>query len=700
MKNFIKITWLLLIVLTAAVSAKAQLAAQEPDRFDFGKMWAFEYLPLDYFQQTYNFRPDEAWIRKTRMSSLRFATFCSASFISPNGLIMTNHHCSRGEMGKVMKTGEDFDKNGFYATTQALERRVEGLFVKQLVQIKDVTKEVTDALAKAQNDAQALALRDTTLDQLTAQYEADPAWKGLEIEPVTYFNGGRFSLYGYKKYDDIRLVMIPELQLGYFGGDPDNFTYPRYTLDYTLWRAYENGKPVNSTANYFKFNTNGVKEGEPVFVIGNPGSTERYRTVAQLEYDRDYRYKILLTALRDQMQILQDEYRRKPSHGLQEQIFELSNSVKAYEGVVAGLNDSTLMARKRSMENYIKSRSNAVKNGKDYWQQIADQYKPLYKDASEITLLAPGAGGSKTLLLLHYLNAYRGAAAQGAGAGDLAELRTEIKKLTADLDDPIELRNFATLLRQVQQFASADDAYIQQLLKGQTPDAVAANILQKTAYADSTRLDSLLAQPPVNDPLLQTAGILLPAYQKAAQNFGANTAARRALERQVGNEVYQIYGLNIPPDATFTLRLADGVVKSYEYNGTTAPIQTTYYGMYDRHYGFNKQFPWSLPPRWANPPTELLRSPLDFISTNDIIGGNSGSPIINKNAEVVGLVFDGNIESLPGNFIFDPTENRTISVHAGGIAAALKHIYKADRILQELGIPATTGKAPPTSSKK
>lgn len=674
------------------VVASAQPAAvNTPDRFDFGKMWTFEYLPLDYFQKTYQFRPDEQWIKKTRMASLRFATFCSASFVSPDGLIMTNHHCSRGEVGKVMKTGEDFDKNGFYAATQAQERRVEGLFVKQLVQIKDVTKEVMDFAAKATNDADFLSMRDTALNQLVRQYTADPGWKGLEIEPVTYYNGGRFSLYGYKKYDDIRLVLIPELQLGYFGGDADNFTYPRYVLDCTFWRAYENGKPVNSSANYFKFNTDGVKEGEPVFVIGNPGSTERYRTVAQLEYDRDYRYKILLTMLRDQMQLLEEEQKTKPSHELQEQIFELSNSVKAYGGILEGLNDSTLLSRKVAMENYIKSKSNAVKGGKDYWKQIADAYQPLYKDASEITLLAPGASGSKALLLMHYMNAYLNASAQGAGPEDIKEIRTEIKKLAEALDDPMELQAFATLLKELKQFASPNDDYLNKLLNGQTPEAAAKNILEKTDFAKTASLDSLLNESTQelmkeDDPLLEAARLLLPAYQRAAQNFGASTAARRTLERNIGNEVYQIYSLDIPPDATFTLRIADGVVKSYDYNGTKAPIHTTYFGMYDRYYSFNKTYPWTLPQRWLNPPTELLRSPLDFISTNDIIGGNSGSPIINKNAEVVGLVFDGNVESLPGNFIFDPSENRTISVHVGGITAALKHIYKADRLLKELEV--------------
>lgn len=678
-------------VFTFTNSLSAQLAATPPDRFDYGKMWAFEYLPVDYFDSTYHFRPTDQWTQHARLGALRFANFCSASFVSPNGLIMTNHHCSRGEVGKVMKAGEDFDKNGFFAAKQSEERKVEGLYVSQLVKIQDVTKAVMDYAGKATNDAEFLSMRDTMLSRLVQQYKADAAWKGLEIQPVTYYNGGRFSLYGYKRYDDIRLVLIPELQLGYFGGDPDNFTYPRYALDFTFWRAYENGKPVNTSDVYFKFNTSPIEAGEAVFVVGNPGSTERYRTVAQLQYDRDYRYKILLTMLRDQMRILQEEYQKKPERELQEQIFELSNSVKAYTGILEGLNDTLLMARKQAMENYIKSRSNAVKNGKDYWQQISDAYRPLYNDAAEVTILAPGASASEALLLMHYLNAYLSAKAQGMTTGRVEQFRTEIKKLAADLDDPIQVQLFANTLMELQQFASPEDDYIKQLLDGRTPQDAARSILDQTEFADAKQIDSLLNMSPQalaqeNDPLLQAAQLLLPAYQQAAQKFSANTAERRALERNIGNEVYQVYGVDIPPDATFTLRIADGVVKNYDYNGTTAPIHTTFFGMYDRYYSFNKEFPWSLPQRWQNPSLELLRSPLDFIATNDIIGGNSGSPVLNKDLNIVGIAFDGNIESLPGNFIYEPSQNRMIGVSTAGIAAALTHIYKADRIVKELGV--------------
>ncbi len=680
--------FLLLPLFSWAQPAKTGISG-EPDRFDFGKMWTLEQAPFDYFEKTYGFRADEKWVEHIRMSALRFSNYCSASFVSPDGLMMTNHHCSRGEVGKVMKDGEDFDRNGFYAASLAEERRVDDLYVKQLVKIADVTEPVTAMMAKAKTDKEMATLRDSMIKVLIAQYGEKPDWKGLEIERVSYYNGGRFSLYGYKRYDDVRLVLIPELDLGFFGGDPDNFTYPRYNLDCTFWRVYENGKPVNSSANYFKFNTDGVREDEPVFVVGNPGSTERYRTVSQLEYDRDYRYKIQLAWLNNRMKALEEAYKRNPSHETQEEIFNLSNSVKAIGGIVKGMQDPTLMGRKQAMEAYVKSKSKAVAKGQDYWAQIATAYKALEPFAAEISLLGPSPYAGKALLLMHYADAYINAAAGGAGAEDLDALRNEIRETAKGLDDPLELDLLATLFRELQQFTDPSDKYVAELLD-KSPMFTAKNLLEKTDFADAKKLEKMLADKPEKwskdkDPLLKAGRLLIPAYKAASSAFGSSGPTRRALEAKVGNEVYQVYGLNIPPDATLTLRIADGIVKGYDYNGTTAPIKTTFFGLYDRFFSRDGKFPWGLPARWSNPPMELLRSPLNFISTNDIIGGNSGSPIINKNGEAVGLIFDGNIESLPGNFIYDPVANRAVSVHAGGIVAALKYIYKAERIVRELG---------------
>ncbi len=684
---------LLMLVAVLAFSQKVEYNTEvEPSRFDYGKMWTFEYAPLDYFEKTYGFRPDEQWLEHVRMSSLRFSSYCSASFISANGLVMTNHHCSRGEVGKVMREGEDFDKNGFYATTMNEERKAEGVFVKQLVKIVDVTESVKVAEAKASNDEEAVKMRQEKLQSLVQEYSKKGGWEGLEVEYVNYYSGGRFSLYGYKRYNDVRLVLIPELQLGFFGGDYDNFTYPRYNLDCTLWRVYEDGKPLNTEDFHFEFNVDGVKAGEPVFVVGNPASTERYRTMAQLEFDRDYRYKMLLEWLSNRMKIMETQQEDEYSHGRQEMIFNFSNSVKAIGGIVEGMYDPYLMGKKQAMENTVREKSKAAASGNDYWKQLADAYKPLEGHSSENRFLANSPFGGSALQLAYATYNYIDLKSQeGASEADLEAAKGQVEGLAESLSGPYQELYLSTLLTELKKYAKADDDYVQEILKGRTPEVAAKEILAKTVFADGKKMEKLLGKKAKKlkkskDPIIQMGQLFVPKYQAAAQAFRSTSAMRNALAGQISNEVFSIYGLDIPPDATFTLRLADGVVKSYDYNGTKAPIKTSYYGMYDRNQSFDNTFPWALPEKWNNPPKELLETPLNFISTNDIIGGNSGSPIINKKGEVVGLIFDGNIESLPGNFIYDEKVNRAVSVHAGGIVAALRYIYRAERLLDEMGV--------------
>ena len=664
----------------------------ETSRFDFGKMWTFEHAPLQYFEETYDFKPTEAWWERARLASLRFASWCSASFVSPDGLILTNHHCSRSEVGQLMEEGEDFDQKGFYAASRAEERRVEGLFVKQLVQIADITEFVQQYAKDAASDEEALAKRREALKAAQGEYATKEGWEGLEIEAVNYYSGGRYSLYGYKRYDDIRLVLLPELQLGYFGGDPDNFTYPRYNLDMTLWRAYdENGQPVNSSKFYFPIQPEGAAEGELVFTTGNPGNTERYRTIAQFEYDRDYRYNIQLTWMENRIKILQEQHNEKPDHDLQEQIFGLANGAKAFTGILAGLHNPRLLGMKAKMEQQIKAQSKAVKAGNDYWAEIAEMYEPLKGYNAEITLLSPSPMNGTALQLAFNSFSLIQAMESGADEEALEEIRAEIRRLTSGLENPYEVKYLAALLNELQTFAQAEDSYITSLLDGRSPEKAAREILDETDFGKDKKLEKLLKMDlkklkASKDPIIQMGQLLVPEYQEAAMAFRANGAARRVLEGKIANEVYQVFGLNIPPDASFTLRLADGLVKKYEYNGTEAPYKTTYFGLYDRYYSQNGQFPWSLPEKWLNPPADLLKSPMNFVATCDIIGGNSGSPMINRKGELIGLVFDGNIESLPGNFIYDPEVNRAVGVHAGGIVAAMKHIYKANRLLKEMGV--------------
>ncbi len=652
------------------------LSAIEPGRFDQGKMWTFENAPKEYFKEAYGLDITDEWMSDVRQSALRFASWCSASFISPDGLILTNHHCSRGVVAQVMQAGENFDENGFYASTLADERRVPNLYVDQMVMVADITDEVKNMSNIAP---------DSALDIIKEKYAAMPDWQGLVLETRTFYSGGRYSLYGFKRYHDIRLVLYPELAMGYFGGDPDNFTYPRYNLDFTLWRAYdENGQPLHPQ-HYFKFNPNGLKEGEPVFVIGNPGSTGRYLTMEQLYYQRDVSLPAVVDFLKSHKELLldyaekiEDVYKKDSVVNL---AFGLSNSEKAYTGRLDGMYNPVLMTKKEKKEKYIRQQLN-LEPENDPWVKLADISHKKGELYAESLLLAPSALRGKVLMLIFKLKDYEEALASEDEA-QINSARQEIESILKDFDPDLEKSLFAITLNEVARFSRQN--YINDLLQGKDGEAVATEIFANSLLLNSPdKFFKLKAKKLDKEPLMAYARVLPERYIAAATALRSLNAEQKKLEGQIMNLQYSLSGLSSPPDATFSLRIADGVVKGYEYNGTIAPWFTTYYGLYDRHYSHEQKYPWNLPQRWLNPPMEMLKEPLNFVCTADIIGGNSGSPVVNSRKEVVGLVFDGNIESLPGYFIFDDTYNRTVAVHAGGIAAALRYIYKAERVLEEL----------------
>ena len=680
----------ILFLLFINVQSQNTYADVEPSPFDFGKMWTFEHPPLDYFEKTYGFRPTEEWLEHARMSSLRFKTFCTASFISPDGLILTNYHCSHGESAGAVKEGEDLERDGFYASKRSEERRVPGLFVKQLVKMEDITPFIKNYTDQATNDQEFKKSQAEAFKAAIQAYSEKADWKGLEVETVTYYNGGKYSIYGYKRFDDVRLVLLPELEVGLYGGDPDNFTYPRYNLDFTLWRVYENGQPVNSSDFHFDLQPEGASEGEDIYLIGNPASTERYRTVAQLEYDRDFRYKIFLERIKNRMAILEEIYTKTPSHELKDQILTYSNTVKALGGILEGLHDPYLMGKKVAMEKGVRMKSNETKHEEDYWERLAAEMEGVEPFAAESTLLSPSPLGGSALITAHAVAAYRKAMKEGKPEEDLKALREQVMRFASDLNTPKEQKYLAMLLQELKEFAEPTDKYADKLLNGMSPESAAKYMLEKTKFANEGSLKKLLSSKPKRlekskDPILVMANLLVPEYQKAVAKNQMSKSRRDALMEKIGVEIYKVYGLTVPPDASFTLRIADGVVKRYDYNGTTAPYKTTFFGLYNRAYSNDDTFPWALPEKWENPSMDLLKSPLNFISTNDSIGGNSGSPIINKEGKLVGLLFDGNIQSLPGNFIYDSTSNRSVSVHTGAILAVMKHIYGADSILKELG---------------
>lgn len=690
---------LLFFAILFYINASAQLTFN-PDtvkagQFDNGKMWTFDFPPTEYFEKTYRFKPTQEWFDGVRMAALRFADWCSASFVSSDGLVMTNHHCSRDVAFQVQNEGEDFSNDGFYAGTFEEERKVPDLYVDQLVLIEDITERVQKSFNRGITDEEKVKFRNEEFNAIKKEYGERESWKGMELQPITLYQGARYALYGFKRYTDVRLVIMPELALGYFGGDYDNFTYPRYSLDFTFFRVYdESGKPFKPT-HYFKFNPNGVNENEPVFVVGNPGSTSRQATVAMLEYFRDMQLPAIADVWSSRSKVLQKYNETAKSDSILSEIFGYENSIKNFGGRLDGLRDPYIMARRKAFEkefqqavaNTDKKRPESKgKSSLTVWNEIAVTQNEIRKIFYESLLFNAGALNSKAFQLAHSLNTYSQIASTDEKRS--ASLKKVIEGNTKVIPE-IEKGFFKAHLKEANKYLGMNDEYMKIIFKYGNPDVSSDALLEKSKIYDLSFRKSLLEKGPKainesNDPLLVLTRNSATRHLAAQARMRELSAKMATLRAKLSLMLYDLYGTKIPPDATFSLRFADGIVKPYNYNGTKAPIFTTFYGMYDRYYSFEKKYPWTLPDRWMNPPAELLKEPLNFVSTNDIIGGNSGSPLINRNREVVGLIFDSNMEGLPGNYIYLPESNRTVSVHAGGIVASLKYIYKADRIVEEL----------------
>ena len=678
--------------------------------FDQGRMWTFEFPPTEYLAEEYGFRPDAAWFEKARLGSLRILG-CSASFVSPNGLVMTNHHCARESVTHVSREGENLLENGFFARSLAEERAVADEFhADQLIALEDVTDRVESrlsALPEGQRAQQRSTILEEVGDVVAEEYGGEA--EDIVVEVISLWNGGYYSAYVFRRYEDVKLVMAPELQIGFFGGDPDNFTYPRYNLDFAFMRVYgEDGEPIESEP-YFRWDDDGAQPGESIFIIGNPGSTSRLQAVSELEFRRDVSDRAVLEFLRDRIAVLEAFADANPETAermdLINTIFSLQNSEKAYEGQVGGLEDVGVLARRLKLQQAF--RDSILSD-----PELRAEYGGVFEELSELQArkrqVAPGYGAFLALTASGFSSAtlHRAllgfqlvnARSQGAPAEQVQGLVDALEAVEAQpssLDRSLMAARFRDFVR----YYGEDEAWVQRILQGRSPEAAAEAIVAASVLSDSARAAQAVESGSLTmqDPALQVVAAYIQPFGQFQQVIGQVSAREEAIAARLGRARLGVYGTAVPPDATFSLRIADGVVSSYEYNGTIAPTHTTFYGLYDHYWSYARMYdeerenPWYLPERWQTPPAGLdLTTALNFVSTADIIGGNSGSPVLDRDLEVVGLVFDGNIESLPGDYIYLPELNRSVSVDVRGMLEALDEVYDMDRLVVEL----TTGDLP------
>jgi hypothetical protein len=549
-------------------------------------------------------------------------------------------------------------------------------------------------------DAQAFAARRA--ETAAIEQESTKA-TGLRSDVITLYQGGQYNLYRYKKYTDVRLVFVPEFQAAFFGGDPDNFNFPRFNIDMALVRVYENGQPVKPES-YFKWSTAGVKEGNLVFVTGNPGSTSRLDTVAHLEQLRDTSIPIILRLLERREAVLKkymamgDEQTRQA----QNELNSVQNSLKVYRGQLKGLKDPALIARKQKEEQALrKAIADNPERQKMYgaaWDSIAKAHSTypsfikerrifeqlggfnsdLFAVARTLVRLADESAKPNAERLPEYTDARRASLELGLYSPAPIHEDFEELKLTDSLGFMVEL-------------LGADNELVKQVLAGKTPEARAKEMIEGTKLGDVAVRKELAAGGKAaidasTDPMIVVARMIDAKAREVRKRYESEvTGVERSNYAKIARALFETEGTKMYPDATFTLRLSYGAVEGYMENGKKVPPFTTLGGLYQRSDQFKHEFPYNLPPRWVEKKSALnLNTPFNFVSTNDIIGGNSGSPTINQNGELVGLIFDGNIQSLVGDFMYDPSVNRAISVDSRGMLEVLKKVFGANEIVSEL----------------
>jgi hypothetical protein len=669
-------------------------------------MWLYNAPPKEQIKAKYGFEVTQAWLDHVRLSSVRFNNGGSGSFVSADGLTFTNHHVGAACVQQLSTEGHDYIKSGFYARNQAEEAKCPNLELNQLVGIEDVTAKIQAAVKPEMSAAAAGQAQRAAMSQI----EKDCAsMTGLRCDVVTFYSGEVYNLYKYKKYTDVRLVFAPEFDIAFFGGDPDNFTYPRYDLDITFFRVYENGKPAH-IEQYLQWSRTGVKDGDLVFVSGHPGSTGRLLTMAQLEFLRDVQYPATLKSLARRIAVLQEfsKHSEENARIAKEDIFGLQNSFKAYTGYNSGLTDKSIMEAKQADETRLHAsfKENPKNSGAaDPWDEIAQAMKVQESIYPQFAYLERLRGFSGHLPQLARVLVRAAEERPKPNSARIREFRdSALPSLEQQLFSPepiyknLETALLSESLAEMQQALGNDNPDVQKVLAGKTPAEAAKDMIERTKLNDVAVRKQLYeggeaAVAASADPLIITMRAVEPAALAVRQQYDdkVDSVVRRD-GAVVAKARFAQSGFDQPPDATFTLRLSYGAVQGYSENGKIIPFDTHIGGGFEHAAEHNAQAPYNLPASWVNTKSQLdLKAPLNFVSTADIIGGNSGSPTVNKEGEVVGIIFDGNIQSLAWNFAYSDKEGRAVSVDSRGILEALRKIYGANALAEELVEPKGQG---------
>jgi V8-like Glu-specific endopeptidase len=663
-------------------------------------MWTFNNFPSEAVARKYGFSPTQQWLDRARLASARLAGGCSGSFVSERGLVMTNHHCAHSCIEQLSDAKRDYVASGFYAATEKDEVKCPEIEINQLTAITDVTARLLAATKGLSGEQFATALKG---EMAKVEQECATA-DNVRCDVVTLYRGGQYHLYRYRRFQDVRLAFAPELDIAFFGGDPDNFNFPRYDLDLAFLRVYENGAPAKME-NFFKWSAAGAKEGELTFITGHPGATSRLFTVAQLEFERDYLLPFRLMYLAELRGRLLEFMHRGPEQKrvATSPLFSVENSFKALKGHREALLDRPFFQSKVDAENELKRKIAADPRRKkaygeahaaiaraveamrglseQYWylegtkERAAGFQGDLFAIARKLVRTAEEREKPNEQRLREYVDS------------NLPSVKQRIFS-SAPIHDELEVALLSFSLEKLREELGVDDPIVKKVLGKESPQDLARAVVAGTKLKDVAVRQKLLdggaaAVRASTDPMIQLvlrmdgdARAVRARYESEVD--GVEKKNMELLSRAR----FEIYGTSQYPDATFTLRLTYGAVQGYQENGRTVHPFTTIGGAFDRHTGKD---PYALPESWLKAKDALdLKLPFNFCTTNDIIGGNSGSPIINKDLEVVGLVFDGNIQSLGGDYGFDASSNRAVGVHSAAITEALEKVYRADRLLQEL----------------